>query len=189
MDEFGEALEEHDIDYDEKRSFEQDWNNNDLFTENASGVYEYFESDLGKNASGVLGLSDNPTRNAYAQRIAGGEFRRDDDDGGHLIGARFNGSNGLENIDAQNSNLNRGAYKSLENEWADALNEGTDVFVNIDTYKQENSDRPDAFMGYAISELDDGERSFDVFSFQNESQETQEEWEKEIEDLELDDLI
>lgn len=189
MKEFGELSDEVNLDDFERRSFEEDINNRDLFEEYPAGVYEYCEDALGKSAFGILELTDDPRRNDYAQRIAGGEFRRTDDDGGHLIGARFNGSGELENIDAQNSNLNRGAYKSMENEWANALNEGDKVFVNVDTYKQEGIDRPEAYMGYAVFEQEDGDRNFDVFSFQNESKETQEEWEKEMESIDLDDSI
>ena len=67
------------------------------------------------------------------------------DERGHIIGARFGGSNGLENIIPQNRNLNRKAYRSLEESWAKALKEGKSVSVDIELIYPENSFRPDKF--------------------------------------------
>ena len=101
-------------------------------------------------------MTKDGVRNPEVQRSAGGEFREETDDGGHLIGTRFGGSPDLENIDAQNRNLNRGGYKSEENSWAASLGEGNKVFVNVDTYKSNGSDRPSAYMGYKIEEDTEG---------------------------------
>lgn len=152
-----------------------------LFTDYAPKDYKYTEDNHGKYAYGQLGLSDDPQRNQKAQREAGGEDRRDDDDGGHLIGARFDASPYSENIDAQNKNLNRGAYKRNENEWADALKNDDKVFVNVETYKRSGVERPDAYMGWSVTEHADGTRDWDAFSFTNESNEEQDKWETELE--------
>ena len=95
-----------------------------LFQEHQPGTYEYSENDYGgKVASGSLTLTDEPARDSAAQAAAGGEMRRGSDsewgadDGGHLIGARFGGASGEENLTAQSRNLNRGAYKRMEAHW------------------------------------------------------------------------
>ena len=146
-----------------------------LFTANKKGQYEYTENEYGKKATGQLTLKAGE-RDLNAQRTVGGADRRPDDDGGHLIGTRFGGSGTEENLDAQNSNLNRSNYKRLEDQWAKDLEEGKKVYVNIETYKSNGSERPDAYMGYAITEWKDGSRQMETFSFENESTATQEEW-------------
>lgn len=162
----------------ERKSFLENLEDVDLFSDNQPGDYHYLETEDGKSAWGNLGLTENGVRNLDAQRQAGGEFREETDDGGHLIGTRFGGSPELENIDAQNRNLNRGAYKAEENSWASALEDDSQVFVNIDTYKSNGSDRPSAYMGYKIEEDADGKRSWDTFSFTNVSAQEQQEWEE-----------
>ncbi len=153
-----------------------------LFTEHEPGGYEYDESECGKSAAGSLKLAENARRDPAAQRMAGGEDRREYDDGGHLIGTRFEGAPGSENIDAQDRNLNRGAYKKMENDWAKSLENDDKVFAEVQTYKPEGSDRPEAYMGSTITEHSDGTRDWDVFSFTNESSDTLRQWEKEIEE-------
>ncbi len=148
-----------------------------LFEDNKETDYIYTETDYGKHASGQLDL-EKGKRSAYAQRTVGGEDRQEYDDGGHLIGSRFAGSGSYENLDAQSRDLNRGEYKKMENEWAKSLENGERVYVDVNTYKSNGSDRPDSFMGYSIAEDGSGTRSIDAFSFQNESVETQEEWEE-----------
>ena len=65
-------------------------------------------------AEGDLHLGQG-VRDTSAQLKAGGEFRRDTDEGGHLIGSRFGGSGELNNLIAQNRFINRSAYKKFEN--------------------------------------------------------------------------
>lgn len=192
MDDFGNinvALEGDVIDTDDAMTDEsaptlsEVMNDPDFFENHEAGEYSYDESELGKNAYGVLDLADEPVRDANAQRQAGGLDRRPDDDGGHIIGARFGPSSTGENLDAQNRNLNRGAYKREENSWADALQEGNKVFLNAETYKREGIDRPDAYMGWTVTESPDGQRHWDAFSYTNESTETQDQWARELEEF------
>ncbi len=164
------------------RSFGEDFENPNLFTDNPPASYTYGEDEHGKNAYGSLELTDTPKRNAYNQRTVGGEDRLEDDDGGHLIAARFNGSGGVENLEAQNKNLNRGTYKEMENDWARHLEDGDKVFVNASTYKSNGSDRPDAFYGNVIIEHPDGSRDWDAYSYANLSKEEQAEFESIIEE-------
>lgn len=154
-----------------------------FFKDHKAGEYTFDESESGKRAYGVLNLADNPKRNATVQRQAGGDERRPDDDGGHIIGARFIPESGAENVDAQNSNLNRGAYKREENTWADSLKDGNNVYSNIETYKREGHERPDAYMGWTVTEDSKGQRHWDAFSFTNESSKTQDQWAAELEDM------
>lgn len=165
-------------------SFSENLEDAELFDKNEAGEYTYLEDEHGKTAFGNLEMADEIERNSKAQREVGGLERRDDDDGGHLIGARFGGSPEMGNLDAQNSNLNRGTYKKLENSWAKELEDENQVFAEVNTYKSNGSDRPDAYMGYTISESPDGKRHWNAFSFQNENAEIQEQWEREIEELE-----
>lgn len=131
--------------------------------------YEYILDDEGRVSSveGDLRLEEGK-RDLNAQKNAGGEFRRETDDGGHFIGNRFNGSGGDINMFAQDSNFNRGGYKSMENEWARELEKGNDVHVKINPVYQEGTERPHAVMGeYTITE--DGNGTKEYFSFTNEN--------------------
>lgn len=65
-----------------------------------------------------------------------------DDAGGHIIGHRFAQSQGIKNMFPQNANFNNGAFKKVENEWADWINKkGGSVEVDIQLVG--NSARPD----------------------------------------------
>jgi len=151
-----------------------------LFDKNAPGDYTYESSDSGKKAYGSLAVSDEGVRDAQAQRNAGGEDRKADDDGGHLIGTRFNGAPDSRNLDAQNANLNRGSYNHREKSWQDSINNGDKVYVNIETPRSNGSERPDAYMGYSITEHYDGSREWDAFSYQNASKAEQEAWNRDL---------
>ena len=75
------------------------------------------------------------------QGKVGGEARLDDDDGGHLIGHRFMSDQGEKNLFPQNANLNRSAYKKMENEWADWTDEGFEVKLKV-SLDPPGADRP-----------------------------------------------
>lgn len=66
-----------------------------------------------------------------AQGSVGGASRLEDDEGGHLIGHRFMSDQGLKNLFPQNANLNRSAYKKMENEWAEWIKQGHEIKVKI----------------------------------------------------------
>ncbi len=134
--------------------------------------YEFDEDGRVSKASGHLRLEEGE-RNLQAQREAGGEFRRDSDDGGHLIGTRFSGSGESENIIAEDSHLNRSGFKTVENHWAEELEDGKDVYVEINPIYQEGTERPHALL---IKEdvCDDNEVTTDYYSFTNENLESEE---------------
>ena len=173
--------EQDELPVENERVLSEDMRNAELFENASPGDYTYVKTPYGMQAFGQLTLEQESARNAAAQREVGGEDRREDDDGGHLIATRFGGSGELENLSAQNRNLNRGGYKAMENEWARLLGEGNKVFVNVETYQREGVDRPEAYMGYYIVETPDGQRSWEAFSFNNESQQTISEIETEFE--------
>lgn len=182
----GELEDNSDASSEQMPSYREAMNDPSLFSSREAKDYRYSENELGKRASGVLGLEKNPERDPVAQREAGGEERRDDDDGGHLIGARFDAAPGKENIDAQNRNLNRGDYKHLENGWEKSLENEDKIYANVESYKNGN-ERPSAYMGWTVTEHPDGTRDWDAFSFSNESRKTQEQWNKEVEDIPITD--
>lgn len=96
-------------------------------------------------------------RNEYAQRTVGGADRLPTDDGGHLIGTQFKGSGQIDNLVPQNSGINRsgGEWYKMEQEWANALKEGSTVKVNITPNYPSSSLRPDSFK---VEYFIDGER-------------------------------
>ena len=63
-----------------------------------------------------------------------------------MIATRFDGTAEGVNLVPQDANLNRGAWKRMENEWARALQEGKQVKVDIKLeYFTQNGKRPDVF--------------------------------------------
>ncbi len=157
-------------------------NDPNLFNDNPPGSYVYIDTPNGKTAYGQLTLVDNPERDAKAQVEAGGKDRRMEndfwgkDDGGHLIGARFGGAPGAENLTPQNRNLNRSAYKSMEDTWAEALRNGDKVYVCVSSHNSTDVQRPTAYSGYYIIEHTDENgkttRDAEYFSMNNESNAT-----------------
>ncbi|WJE32353.1 T7SS effector LXG polymorphic toxin [Bacillus altitudinis] len=114
--------------------------------------YKYTTDELGriKNVNAPELVLKKADRNKYAQANVGGRDRLPDDDGGHLIGAQFNGPPDIDNLVPQNSQINRrgGVWYEMETEWANALKEvpPKKVSVNIDPNYSNKSMRPDSFM-------------------------------------------
>jgi hypothetical protein len=54
------------------------------------------------------------------------------DQGGHIIGHRFMPDQGSVNMFPQAGEFNNGAYRLMENEWADWVDAGAEVRVNVD---------------------------------------------------------
>lgn len=118
------------------------------------------------SARGTITEVDPSTaRNSYAQSNVGkGDGRLPDDDGGHLFGTMFKGSKEIDNLLPQNSNLNRGRWKVMENKWRDAVNNGKKVDVDIKINYGKDG-RPTS---YDVEYKIDGNDSFKD-SFKNES--------------------
>src|SRR5690606_19572172 len=69
-----------------------------------------------------LGKVSQRSRRAQAQ--AGGAERQQSDDGGHFVAVRFNGPHEWFNHFAQDSNFNRGVYRTIEDSWAKDIKAG-----------------------------------------------------------------
>jgi hypothetical protein len=102
-----------------------------------------------------------------------GNLGRDTDDGGHLGAHRFFGDTPDEGIVPQAANLNRGAWKRMENEWADWVAAGYRVDYNVDVYPP-GAVRPDSFeVEYTVSNPATGEVAYRNWpSFWNEAGES-----------------
>ena len=90
-------------------------------------------------------------RNGNQQRLAGGEFRLDGDQGGHLIAASLGGPGEPINLVPMDRALNgngANSFGALEGQWRDILKANPDarVRVTIDVkYPDGVSARPDTF--------------------------------------------
>jgi DNA/RNA non-specific endonuclease len=80
-------------------------------------------------AEGVLDIA-RMDRNTY-QQIMVGQFGGPGFDGGHLIGSLFGGAGERLNIVAQLSGVNRGIFRTMELEWANAIRAGREVRVEV----------------------------------------------------------
>ena len=86
-----------------------------------------------------------------------GKLGNPGDDGGHLGAHRFFGDTPDEGIVPQVANLNRGAWKKMESEWADWVAEGCRVDYRIQV-DPPGAIRPDNFqVVYVISDPSTGE--------------------------------
>ncbi|MEB2187251.1 DNA/RNA non-specific endonuclease [Xanthomonas campestris pv. campestris] len=117
---------------------------NKVYRTDSDGRVDYVEANLSL-------LSKD--RNGY-QQCKAGNCGLPDDEGGHLIASIFDGPGERLNLVPMNANLNKGAWKSMENEWADALKNGKSVKVKIEPIYSGSTIRPDSFsVKYSI---DDG---------------------------------
>ncbi|MCE5287479.1 MAG: hemagglutinin repeat-containing protein [Pelosinus sp.] len=114
--------------------------------------YKYNTDSNGRISSVEANLESGiADRNNYAQRTVGGADRLPTDDGGHLIASIFKGSGNIDNLVPMDATLNRSEYKTLENTWRSALQEGKEVNVKINPMYEGNSVRPSEFkINYTI---------------------------------------
>ena len=70
---------------------------------------------------------------------------RGTDQGGHIVGSRFFGPGEQINLYPQSANLNQGAWKQMENTWADAMVAGKDVKIKVEAIFEGISQRPSRF--------------------------------------------
>lgn len=105
-----------------------------------------------KRCEGTLRLEEGK-RNTAHQIRAGEEYRLENDEGGHLIGARFGGSEKIDNIVPMDYDVNHHEYKDIEDDWAEQLKKNNKVYVKIDCVYEGESTRPTAFIvKYRITE-------------------------------------
>lgn len=121
--------------------------------------YEYVTDDKGRirGAYGDLKLKpEGQKRGSHNSKPAG---KVTGDDAGHLFADRFDGAGGLDNIVAQARELNQGAWKNMEQDWADALNAGKKVEVFTEVHYGGGS-RP---TGFTVTYEIDGRRVIQTF--------------------------
>lgn len=80
---------------------------------------------------------------------------RGTDQGGHIIGARFFGAGEQINYYPQTSNLNQGAWKTMEDLWAREMVAGKDVKVEVRAIFEGQSSRP---IGFEVDWWIDGKK-------------------------------
>ncbi|HFZ1005048.1 TPA: DNA/RNA non-specific endonuclease [Klebsiella aerogenes] len=100
-------------------------------------------------------------RNGY-QQCKAGKCGFDGDEGGHLIASIFNGPGEKLNLVPMDGNLNKGAWRQMENTWAKALGEGKEVKVNIQPSYIGDSVRPEKFK--VVYSIDGGRPIEKVFN-------------------------
>lgn len=129
----------------------------------------FYQTDAQRRLVEVTGeLSLNrASRNTHQQRKAGHSSGIGGDEGGHMIGAQFNGpGDGPLHLVPQGMKLNRGAgseWADMERTWARELGAGNIVRVNIEIMWPNGGKRPDGFkVTYEI--IDNGTGKLDVFS-------------------------
>ncbi len=86
-------------------------------------------------------LCEDGKRNTVEQGKAGGEDRREGDQGGHIIARILGGAEGEENLVPMRETINKGDYKKMELEIKKALEEGKEVDIHIDL-EYNDSSRP-----------------------------------------------
>lgn len=85
---------------------------------------------------------ENPRDNG-AQQQTGGENRRPNDQGGHIVGRDVNGDGGIGNLVAMDSRINQSDYKRMENDIKAVLDEGKEVTTKTEMTYSGDSERPD----------------------------------------------
>jgi len=118
----------------------------------------YFDPDTGRpvqeDGSILVDFGGSP-RGDNATAI--GHLGNPGDDGGHLGAHRFFGDTPDQGIVPQIANLNRGAWKKMESEWADWIAEGARVDYRI-AVDPPGSVRPDNFqVVYVVSDPSTGD--------------------------------
>lgn len=143
------------------------------------GDYTYIETPTGKRAFGIVKIGPQSKRDSKAQTNAGGDDRRDDDQGGHLIAYVLGGVTNDSNLDAQNKNVNQRDMRRVENRVKDLASDPNNiVYYDVENFHSITS-RPEATMIHiAVKNKKTGEITHDYYSFTNESHEDREEWEE-----------
>lgn len=109
--------------------------------------YIYRTDKFGRiiECQGTLRIEDGK-RNTDHQTRAGGEYRLETDEGGHLIGTQFGGSEKIDNLVPMDFEVNRKDYYKIEKDWAKELEKGNRVDVKIRSRYFGESTRPKDFI-------------------------------------------
>lgn len=113
--------------------------------------YEYVTDEKGRIRSAYTDdLKLKPEGQKRGSHNAKTPGKLDGDDAGHLFADQFDGAGGKGNLVSQLSELNQGAWKNMETEWADALRSGKHVEVRIDVGYGDGVRPTDFKVEYAI---------------------------------------
>ena len=123
--------------------------NNELIKNNTYEIngYSYTTDEMGRitSAEGKAHLKTHEGRLDIkdSKETVGRGHALETDDRGHIIGDQLDGSNGMENLVAQDSGINKGAYKALEDRIAGMVKEGKNVEIKVEPiYGDKFSYRP-----------------------------------------------
>ena len=83
------------------------------------------------------------TRDISAQLQAGGEDRRPQDQGGHIVSRDLNGDSGAGNLVSMDYRINQSDYRRMENDIKGMLDEGKEVARKTELTYSGESKRPD----------------------------------------------
>ena len=131
--------------------------------------YQYETDKYGRiqRCEGTLRLEEGK-RYGNHQLKAGGEYRLENDEGGHLIGNEFGGSGKVDNLVAMDYDLNRVKYNELERGWRNELEKGNQVDVQIECKYSGESERPDYIIVKSKITEPDGTERFQYEKLKNE---------------------
>lgn len=87
-------------------------------------------------------LAPENTRESVAQKNVGGHDRRENDQGGHIVGRDMNGDGGEGNLVAMDSRVNQSDYKRMENDIKASCEEGKEVRMKSTFQYEADSERP-----------------------------------------------
>ncbi|MCX2682106.1 DNA/RNA non-specific endonuclease [Galbibacter sp. EGI 63066] len=126
-------------------------------------VYEvdgflYQTDDLGRVIKTNADLDDIARVRLGNQQIRAVDIKegiRGSDQGGHIVGSRFFGPEEQINLYPQSATLNQGAWKQMENSWADAMIKGEDVKIEVRAIFDGTSKRP---IGFEVDYWIDGKK-------------------------------
>ncbi|MGA4508503.1 DNA/RNA non-specific endonuclease [Propionibacteriaceae bacterium G1746] len=108
--------------------------------------YEYVTDDKGRiRGAYAENLKLKPQGQKRGSHNSKSKGKQAGDDAGHLIADQFDGSGGLDNIVSQARDLNQGAWRNMEEGWADALRAGKKVEVFTEVHYVGDAARPSGF--------------------------------------------
>ena len=110
--------------------------------------YIYKTDDIGRLTTfetDNLQLTTRDTRLTHNPNTPGKGTTDAVDHAGHVAGDRFGGSPELDNLVSQAQNVNLSKYKTIENDWAKAIQEGKQVTVNVEIKYDADGLRPTEF--------------------------------------------
>ena len=108
----------------------------------------YQSDELGRVLTTTADLDDIARVRLGNQQIRSVHVKdgvRGADQGGHIVGSRFFRPGEQINLYPQSANLNQGAWKTMENTWADGMVAGKDVKIEVEAVFSGASKRPDSF--------------------------------------------